>query len=101
MRWALLLSMLALGGCVAGPNYAPPAPAVQNHAFLRGSGDASAAAPLARWWEGLGDTQLSQLIGRGLAQAPSLAAAQARLRQARASYAGDRAMPRRICLGRR
>ncbi len=90
---AVLAPIAALAGCMSGPNYAPPPspPALQSHGFLRGGADASAEPPLARWWEGLGDPQLSGLIARGLADAPTLVAAEARLRQARAGNAGDRA----------
>ena len=91
----VLVGALALGACTAGPDYAPPqplagAPALQAGKFVR-AGDADAAAPVARWWEGLGDPALTALIDKGLREAPSIAAAGARIRQARAGLAGTRA----------
>jgi NodT family efflux transporter outer membrane factor (OMF) lipoprotein len=87
------LPALALGACTAGPDYAPPpaaaAPALKAGKFLR-AGDAQAVAPVARWWDGLGDAALAGLIDKGLRESPSLAAAEARIRQARASLAGAR-----------
>lgn len=85
---------LALGGCTAGPDYVPPkapsSPALQTGKFVR-AGDAEAATPAARWWEGLGDPVLTGLIDKGLREAPAIAAAEARVRQARAGLAGVRA----------
>ena len=84
---------LVLGGCTAGPDYAPPkplsSPALQTGKFVR-AGDIEAAAPVARWWEGLGDPVLTGLIDKGLREAPGIAAARARVRQARAGLAGAR-----------
>ena len=89
-----LVSSLALAGCMAGPDHAPPPPpashALQSGAFLR-AGDADTARPVARWWEGLGDAQLTGLIDQGLKDAPGIAAAQARVRQARAGLVRARA----------
>ena len=90
---ACLALALALSACASGPDYAPPAApgskALAAGAFLR-AGDTNAAAPLARWWEGLGDAQLDGLVVKGLAEAPTLAAAEARLRAARAGLAATR-----------
>lgn len=87
------LPILGLGACTAGPDYAPPsapaAPALQAGKFLR-AGDTQAVAPAARWWDGLGDPVLARLIDKGLRESPSLAAAGARIRQARANLAGAR-----------
>jgi NodT family efflux transporter outer membrane factor (OMF) lipoprotein len=83
-----------LAGCKAGPDYAlPPAPAsaaLAKAAFLRG-GALSPAAPLARWWEGLGDPVLNGLVEAGLRDAPAIAAAEARVRQARAGLSAAHA----------
>jgi NodT family efflux transporter outer membrane factor (OMF) lipoprotein len=82
-----LLLLLNLGACTAGPDYKPPQPpassALQSGKFLR-AGDTLAAIPVARWWEGLNDPVLTGLIDKGLREAPGIAAAEARLRQARA-----------------
>lgn len=80
---------LALAGCAVGPGHERPQ-AAASAGFLR-AGGADAAAPDARWWEDMGDAQLTALIDRGLADAPSVAAAEARLRQARAGLAAARA----------
>ncbi len=84
----------ALAACMSGPNYAPPQPpsskALVSGAFLR-AGDSAAQPAPARWWEVLGDTQLDALVTRALANAPGIAAAEARLRQSRAGLASARA----------
>lgn len=88
------LCLLALAGCVAGPDYVRPEPpaagALDSGAFLR-AGDAVAEAPVARWWESLGDPVLSGLVETGLEQAPVVEAATARIRQARSGIASVRA----------
>ena len=94
--WALLLTAL-LTGCAAGPDYqAPgpladnalphPAPAVQNSASETAFGaaqtwraDMDLEAP---WWQQLGSPGLDALIAEALKASPTLAAAQAQLRQA-------------------
>lgn len=81
-----LAAQLTVGAGARAADGPPLAPAT----FLR-AGDASAAQPASRWWRGLGDPQLAALIERGLAHSPSVAAAQARIRQARAQLAGTRA----------
>lgn len=94
--WALLLTAL-LTSCAAGPDYqAPgpladnalphPAPAVQNSASETAFGaaqtwraDMDLEAP---WWQQLGSPGLDALIAEALKASPTLAAAQAQLRQA-------------------
>ncbi len=78
-----------IAGCAVGPNYAgPPAvaeAAVHQPRFLRdGGATLTAAPPPAKWWEQVGDPQLSALIEQALAASPSLASAEAKLRSARA-----------------
>lgn len=90
----LLIGATMLSGCTVGPDYkgppalgagAPPA------AFARG-GAAPATAPLAgKWWTALGDPLLNSLQDRALAANADLAAAQARIRQARAALKAQRA----------
>ncbi len=83
-----------LSACTAGPNYQPPSQ-LANGATLQGrflrAGDADTSAPIARWWVGLDDAELTRLIEQGLAAAPRIEAAEARVRQARAGLAGARA----------
>lgn len=98
MRNSLLLVLIgatALAGCTTvGPDYrgAPPAAgtASARGAFLRGGADAEARAPSARWWEALGDPVLDTLIDKALADSPDVAAANARIAQARAGLAANR-----------
>jgi NodT family efflux transporter outer membrane factor (OMF) lipoprotein len=60
--------------------------------FARGEAVEAAPAPrLGPWWRDLHDPLLDQLIARALASNPSLDAAEARVRQARASEAAARA----------
>jgi len=47
--------------------------------------------PQAQWWQAYRDPQLNRLIAQALREAPTLAAAQARLATARATWAADRA----------
>ncbi|WBO22853.1 efflux transporter outer membrane subunit [Sphingomonas abietis] len=96
-RSALSLSaILLLAGCTVGPNYSGPPVAAPNAAkapaFVR-AGDVPVAAepPVAHWWEALGDPTLSALESRTLAANPDLAAAEARIRQARASLRQEKA----------
>jgi len=88
------ISLVALlAGCTVGPHYAgPPAQTRATAGFVR-AGDApvTAEAPLARWWEALGDPTLDALVARALAGNPNVAVAQARLRQARAALRVARA----------
>lgn len=92
-RSLVLLPALALAACTVGPEYAgPPKSASQAPAFVR-SGDAPVApqAPVARWWEALGDAQLDALVDKALAANPNAQVAEARLRQARAALGLEKA----------
>jgi NodT family efflux transporter outer membrane factor (OMF) lipoprotein len=95
LKNSIVMAMLALSlaACKAGPDYAPPpAPAskaLSSGQFVRVGDMANAPAP-SRWWLALGDPQLDALVAKGLANAPGLAAAEARLRQARSGLAATR-----------
>jgi NodT family efflux transporter outer membrane factor (OMF) lipoprotein len=89
-----LLALLA--GCTVGPHYAGPpeaAPRAQKSGAFARTGDLPLAMqpPVARWWETLGDPTLNALETRALGANPDLAAAGARLRQARASLREQKA----------
>ncbi|HEX8447936.1 MAG TPA: efflux transporter outer membrane subunit [Sphingomonas sp.] len=90
-KLAILLSNAAvLAGCTVGPNYggAPQvAPLSTARAAFQRAGDVptNAADPVARWWTALGDPLLDRLIDEARATSPSLAIAEARLRQSRAT----------------
>ncbi|MGA0612949.1 efflux transporter outer membrane subunit [Caldimonas sp. KR1-144] len=97
LRHALMLACATvLAGCAAPPDREarPQAMAVERLA----SADSLAAAPAARWpadawWRAYGDAQLDALIAEALADAPTLAAARARLHKAQA--AADRGVAER------
>ena len=85
-----------LGACTVGPDYhGPPraAPeATSRGSFVRASDPALTATPgLARWWETLDDAVLSALVDDALAHAPTIDAATARIREARAKLRQTRA----------
>lgn len=79
-----------LSGCAVGPDTRPPSAASLHLPgdFHSPSGDAADQAGLAQWWTSFGDPQLSGLVERALASNNNLAAAQARLRAARAAVRG-------------
>lgn len=90
---------LLIAGCAAVPNLgAKPEPlaasAVAASQSLPGSADAQ--WPVEGWWQAYGDPQLDALIAEGLAHAPDVAAAEARLARAAAlaQQAGAPLLPR-------
>ena len=91
----LILSPLLLGGCVVGPDYSGPPElgrATPQATFVRQAPGALSDEPVvAAWWMTLQDPVLDQLERRVLAGNPTLEAAQARIRQARASVRQERA----------
>ncbi|MCB5425064.1 efflux transporter outer membrane subunit [Altererythrobacter sp. CC-YST694] len=94
-RYLILPALLSLGACTVGPNYAgPPAlgSASGGDGYVRGVSDFAQAEPaLADWWTALGDPVLDELEKRALAGNPDLAAARARIGQARAALAVEKA----------
>jgi NodT family efflux transporter outer membrane factor (OMF) lipoprotein len=96
MRTLPLLALpLSLAACTLGPDYAgpPAAPATASAGgFVRAPAGVPVIAPtVASWWTSLGDPQLDALEQRALAANPSIAIAQARLRQARSALRLERA----------
>ncbi|USI74424.1 efflux transporter outer membrane subunit [Sphingomonas morindae] len=77
--------------CTVGPDYGGPPRSPGAAAYARAADAAQPGPPLARWWTALNDQTLDALIARGLAANPDLAAAEARLRQARAAVRLERA----------
>ncbi len=83
-----------LAGCASGPDFRSPAPPAVASYTADGSAPSAAtieradaqrlvaAAVPAEWWKGFGSTALDALIARALDASPTLAAAQATLRQA-------------------
>jgi NodT family efflux transporter outer membrane factor (OMF) lipoprotein len=81
-RWALLSAVVALSGCVTvGPDYKPP------NLDLKPMGGPQAVPPawaLDTWWRGFKDPELDRIVERVRDQNLDLAAALARVSQARA-----------------
>ncbi len=93
-RAGALLAGAALSGCLVGPDYSPPPqPAHENWtAPLAGGVTADPVGEeIAQWWTVLGDPTLIALEERAVAGNRDLAAAAARLREARARRKGARA----------
>lgn len=97
--WAIYLAAASalslLPGCTVGPDYRGP-PEVAPHAqsestFHRAEPQETTDAPPARWWAALNDPALTELIELGLRNSPTLQAAEARIREARALLLSQRA----------
>jgi multidrug efflux system outer membrane protein len=85
---AIVAAWAGLTGCTVGPDYVPPKP-VMPAGFTEQSGSATHAVNEVQtstdaWWEGFGDATLNSLMTDALRSAPDLAAAEARVREARA-----------------
>jgi NodT family efflux transporter outer membrane factor (OMF) lipoprotein len=90
----------ALGGCMVGPDYrgvqSPlPASYASQDTLRTLQGAAAPAAALDTWWRAFNDPALTRIIDRALSQNLDLAAAEARVAQARAaaSEAGAQYLP--------
>lgn len=82
-----LAGALLLAGCAAVPKLGPrpePLAAAQVVASRSLAGNPEAQWPAEGWWRAYGDPQLDALIAEGLANAPDVAAAQARFARAAA-----------------
>ena len=94
MRWSLAAAivLLALGGCVLGPDEKPPALPDGSTAPLVSVTPAleSAAEPPDTWWKLYDDPLLDQLVTHALAANQDLAVAEADLSLARASLEATR-----------
>jgi outer membrane protein, multidrug efflux system len=95
-RWTPLWMVCAgLAGCAVGPNYkGPPAPPDTGATFKRAGSEAGRDEPAARWWADLKDAELERLMDAALEANPSIEVARARLREARATLAQQRANER-------
>jgi NodT family efflux transporter outer membrane factor (OMF) lipoprotein len=89
---------LGVSGCAVGPAYQKPAPTLENFhspAKLAARPGSAATPALETWWEGFNDPMLSRIVQRARAQNLDLAAALARVQQARAAAreAGAQLLP--------
>lgn len=90
MKHLPLSLLLLLCGCAAvGPEAEIPVSAEEVHLFT--SDDGHEIDSLANWWQQFNDPVLSDLIEQGLARSPSVDAALATLRAARATREGAEA----------
>ena len=85
MRWLAVACSLVLAGCIltAGPDY--QAPEIETPAaYSQPAAVPAGTAETAQWWRGYGDPGLDTLVAQALADNLDIAAAEARLREARA-----------------
>ena len=96
--WSLLRAMTAVvaltaavSGCAVGPDYEAPSTHLapfHNRVATNDARPSTPAPPLDTWWTGFNDPTLATVVQRVLAQNLDLAAAFARVQQARAVAAG-------------
>lgn len=101
---AVALLIGTLSGCAVGPDFhSPPAPQVSSYTARQIQPGSSAGAEAGRqtlkadasieteWWRAFGSEAINQLVQRALQNSPTVAAAQAALRQAAEITAAQRA----------
>jgi NodT family efflux transporter outer membrane factor (OMF) lipoprotein len=94
----VVLPLLFLSGCVVGPSYQGP-PATPVHDLRQAAAamtvEPPETVPLDTWWTGFNDPVLTRIVERAVSQNLDLAAAVARVDQARAAArgAGARLLP--------
>ena len=80
-----IMAAALLGACAIGPRYAPPdAKALSPTSLTSADPTVSATPPPSHWWTALADPMLDALVERAVAGNQDLAAAEARVQQARA-----------------
>jgi NodT family efflux transporter outer membrane factor (OMF) lipoprotein len=89
---------LSIAGCAVGPDYRKPSITLEpfhSSAALRARRTSAPAPTLAQWWLGFDDPELTRIAQRALHQNLDLAAAMARVEQARAAAreAGAQLLP--------
>ena len=83
-----LIIALSVTGCAVGPDYRKPSTTLQpfhSSAALKARRTSASAPALAQWWLGFDDPELTRIAQRALNQNLDLAAAIARVGQARAA----------------
>jgi len=93
-----LFSQLCMSGCAVGPSYRRPAATLENFHSVGAFATRPTSAPtpaLEAWWDGFNDPMLSRIVQRARDQNLDLAAALARVQQARAAAreAGAQLLP--------
>ena len=88
---ASLATLALLAGCTVGPNYSPRTAADLGVPDAYSVPAAPTLEDLTRWWERLGDPQLSRLVEQARVANLDLAQAVGRLRQAREALVQSRA----------
>ena len=93
-----LVSQLCVSGCAVGPSYRAPATTLEGFhsaAALKARPTSAPAPALETWWDGFNDPMLSRTVQRARDQNLDLAAALARVQQARAAAreAGAQLLP--------
>ena len=93
-----LFSLLCVSGCAVGPSYRKPATTLDNFHSVGALAARPMSAPapaLEAWWDGFNDPMLSRIVQRARDQNLDLAAALARVQQARAAAreAGAQLLP--------
>jgi outer membrane protein, multidrug efflux system len=83
---ALLAVVMLVSGCAVGPDYLKPSIALPTRWSMDSGKKPSKPPALARWWRRLNDPVLDELIAEAVAGNLDIAAAKARIREARASY---------------
>ncbi|HXQ30812.1 MAG TPA: efflux transporter outer membrane subunit [Steroidobacteraceae bacterium] len=97
LRGGVLASVLAVSACAVGPDFKRPEPPHVDR-YVPGTPPASSDAqrfidsrPVpANWWSAFGSPELDALVAEALRANPTVAAAQAALRQARENYLAQR-----------
>lgn len=91
-RSALLAGLVAtlLSGCASVPKVEPRVRSL-SPVSVGLAGDTAPLPPAGEWWKGFGDPQLDRIMADALAGNPDLDRAAARLRQAQASIAANKA----------
>lgn len=95
----------AIAGCAVGPQYKGPPPAqladFHNRPAIEGRQIDVPAPPVETWWTGFRDPVLTRIVDRALTQNLDLAAALARVEQARAAAreAGAQLLPAGAAIG--
>lgn len=84
-----LLAASLLAGCAAVPHVSPQVSTAD--AANMGLADRTPVVVAPDWWTAMGDPQLDRIMADALANSPTLAEAEARLRAARAQVAGGQA----------